>query len=97
MGGTLTDTMGWQVVVPIKPVLNPTRSHLTATVASRFGGKVVDLDSTVLVSGYDAAHIIDWSAEASGMTDHLVLTIGAPSGVTSVSGCPAATLTLSNT
>ncbi len=59
MGGTLTDTMGWQVVVPIKPVLNPTRSHLTATVASRFGGKVVDLDSTVLVSGYDAAHIID--------------------------------------
>lgn len=75
MATTVIDTAGWQVVVPIKPALNLTGSHLTATVAERFGGAVVALDSAVLVPGYDGAHEIDWTADANGLTDRLILTV----------------------
>jgi hypothetical protein len=75
MATTLIDTAGWQVVVPIKPALNLAGSRLTATLADRFGGAVVALDSAVEVPGYDGAHQIDWTADADGLTDHLVLTV----------------------
>ena len=45
MATTLIDTAGWQVVVPVKPALDLTGSRLTATLADRFGGAVVALDS----------------------------------------------------
>ena len=75
MATTLIDTAGWQVVVPVKPARNFTGSRLTATVAPQFGGKVVDLDSAVLVPGYDGAHQIDWTADAEGLTSQLILTV----------------------
>lgn len=75
MATTVIDTAGWQVVVPVKPALDLAGSHLTATLADRFGGAVVALDSTILVPGYDGAHQIDWTADANGLTDHLVLTV----------------------
>ncbi|MGU3386940.1 hypothetical protein ACLBYG_20685 [Methylobacterium sp. D53M] len=74
MAATVIDTAGWQVVVPLKPAVNLAGAHLTATVAERFGGIVVALDSTVLVPGYGARQI-DWSVDANGLSDRLVLTI----------------------
>lgn len=75
MAITLIDTAGWQVVVPVRPALNLTGSHLTATLADRFGGAVVALDSATLVPGYDGAHQIDWTADADGLTSQIVLTV----------------------
>ncbi|MCJ2053979.1 hypothetical protein [Methylobacterium sp. J-070] len=76
MATTVIDTAGWQVVVPIKPALNLAGSRLTATLADRFGGAVVALDSTVEVPGYDGAHEIDWTADPiTHLTDSLVLTV----------------------
>ena len=73
---TVIDTAGWQVVVPVKPALNLAGSHLTATIADRFGGAVVALDSAILVPGYDGAHEIDWTPDlVTGLTDRLVLTV----------------------
>ena len=74
MATTVIDTAGWQVVVPLKPALKLAGSRLTATLAPQFGGTVVDLDSAVLVPGYDGTHQIDWTADANGLTDRLVLT-----------------------
>ncbi|MGU3387301.1 hypothetical protein ACLBYG_22515 [Methylobacterium sp. D53M] len=75
MATTVIDTAGWLVVVPLKPALNLAGSHLTTTVADRFGGAVVALDSTVVVPGYGGARQIDWTADANGLSDRLVLTI----------------------
>lgn len=75
MATTVIDTAGWQVTVPVNPPRNFTGSRLTATIAPQFGGKVVDLDSAVLVPGYDGAHQIDWTADAEGLTRQIILTV----------------------
>ncbi|MCJ2021049.1 hypothetical protein MKK84_27115 [Methylobacterium sp. E-065] len=76
MATTQTDTTGWQVVVPVNPALDLTGSRLTATIADRFGGVVVALDSAVLVTGYGAVHQIDWTADpVTRKTSQLILTV----------------------
>ena len=75
MATTVIDTAGWQIVVPLKPAQNLAGSRLTATLADRFGGAVVALDSAVSVPGYGGVNQIAWTAGADGLSDHLVFTV----------------------
>ncbi|WP_267426367.1 hypothetical protein [Methylobacterium sp. GC_Met_2] len=66
----VTDMGDWTLVVPFRIPLNLTGSRLTATMTGQWGGPaVVNLDS--------AAGSIAWTADANGLTDHIVITVPA--------------------
>lgn len=71
----IIDTTGWSLVVPLRPAVNLAGFRLTARLAGAFGGVVADLDSAIEVPGYGGAHEIDWTADANGVTDRLILTV----------------------